>query len=74
MDESIQNIKVEIESIKKIQSKKKLEIKKLGTQKETFEESFTKRIQEMEEGISGIDVIIEEILNWSEKMIKLKTF
>jgi hypothetical protein len=46
----------------------------LGKRIGTTDKSITDRIQEMEEGISGIDVIIEEILNWSEKMIKLKTF
>lgn len=46
---------MEIESIKKTQTERNLEMKNLGTQTGASEASLSNRMQGMEEGISGID-------------------
>lgn len=43
--ETIQEVKVEMESLKKTQTEGKLEMKNLGTQTRTAEASLTNRIQ-----------------------------
>lgn len=47
----VQDIKVEIKSLKKMKTKIKLKIKNLGSKTKTSVVSFTKRVQEMEEKI-----------------------
>ena len=48
MNKTVQDIKVEVESIKKTQTEGNPEVKILRTQIGTSEASLTKRIQEME--------------------------
>jgi hypothetical protein len=52
MKKTGQDLKVEMESLKKTQTKVKLEMKNVGTQTKTSEASLTNRVQEMEERIS----------------------
>lgn len=54
MDKTIPDLKAEVESIKKTQAEENVEIKNLGTQAGPKEASFTNRLREMEERISGI--------------------
>jgi predicted transcriptional regulator len=51
MNKSAQDLKVEIEAIKKTQTEGILEMKNLGKRTETTDASITKRMQEMEENI-----------------------
>ena len=62
----IPDLKIEIESIKKTQTEKILELENLDKRRGTTEESITNRIQEMEERISGV----EDTIQWSNKMLK----
>lgn len=48
-----------IESIKKIRTKGKLEMKNLGTQTGNSEASLMNKIQEVEERISGPEDVLE---------------
>ena len=57
-NKTIQEMKMEIDTIKKAQTKGILEIKKLGIWTGTAEANFTNRIQKMEERISGIEKIL----------------
>lgn len=47
----VQDIKVEIKSLKKMKTEIKLKIKNLGSKTKTSVVSFTKSVQEMEEKI-----------------------
>jgi predicted nucleic acid-binding Zn-ribbon protein len=60
MNKIIQNLKVEIESIKETQTDGNLEMKILETQTGTLEASLTNRIQKMEERLSDVEDNIEE--------------
>ena len=57
----VQDLKTEIEAIKKTQTKGILEIENLRTRAGTTDVSITNRIQEMEGRISGVEDRIEEI-------------
>lgn len=61
---------VEIGAIKKTQTDGILELENLGKRIGTMDASITKRIQEMEERISGIEATIQEI---NQKMVNLKS-
>lgn len=52
---NIQDIKVEVDSLKKIQAETKLEMKNLGYQIKTSVVSLTNRLQDMGERISGLE-------------------
>lgn len=52
---NIQDIKVEVDSLKKIQAETKLEMKNLGYQIKTSVVSLTNRFQDMGERISGLE-------------------
>ena len=54
MNKSVQELKVEVESIKKIQMEATLEMKNLGKRSGIVDPSITNRIQEIEDRISGI--------------------
>ena len=53
-NKTVQDLKVEIDSIKKTQIEGNLKMKNLGTQVENSEVSLPNRIQEMEERMSDI--------------------
>ena len=70
MNKTIQDLKVEIETVKKSQRETALELENLGKRSGVIDASITKRIQEIEERISGtedtiaiIDTIVKEKQN-----------
>ena len=61
MNKTILDLKREVDTIKKTQSEKALEIGTLGKKSGTIDVSISNRIQEMEERISGAEDSIENI-------------
>jgi predicted RNase H-like nuclease (RuvC/YqgF family) len=61
IEHNSQDLKMEIESIKKSQMEVTLELENLGKRPDTRDASITNRIQEMEERISGTEYTIEDI-------------
>ncbi|KAL6094207.1 hypothetical protein STEG23_000592 [Scotinomys teguina] len=61
MKETVKDLKMEIQTIKKIQSEGKLEIENLTKQTRTTNTSMTNRMQEMEQRISDAEDTIEKI-------------
>jgi predicted nucleic acid-binding Zn-ribbon protein len=61
MNKTIQDLKMEIESIKKSQRETTLELENLRKRLGVTDASITNRIQEIEERISGAEVTIENI-------------
>jgi chromosome segregation ATPase len=59
LNKTIQDLKREVETIKKTQRETTLEIETLGKKSGTIDVSISKRIQEMEERISGAEDSIE---------------
>jgi chromosome segregation ATPase len=59
LNKTIQDLKREVDTIKKTQSEAMLEIKNLGKKSGTIDASISNRIQEMEERISGGEDSIE---------------
>jgi predicted nucleic acid-binding Zn-ribbon protein len=61
LNKTIQNLKMEIETIKKSQRETTLEIGNLGNRSGVIDASITNRIQEIEERISSAEYTIENI-------------
>ena len=61
LNKTIQDLKREVDTIKKTQSEAKLEIETLEKRSGTIDGSISNRIQEMEERISGAQDSIENI-------------
>jgi len=61
LNKTIQDLKIEIETIKKSQKMTILEIENLGKRSGIIDASITNRIQEIEEGISGAEDTIENV-------------
>ena len=61
LNKGVQDIKLEVETIKKTQIETTQEMQNLGKRPETTIVSITKRIQGIEERISGVEDILEEI-------------
>ena len=61
LNKTIQDLKMEIETIKKSQRETTLEIENLGKKSGVIDASITNRIQEIEERISGAEDTIENI-------------
>jgi chromosome segregation ATPase len=61
LNKTIQDLKMEVETIKKSQRKTTLEIEHLGKRSEVIDASTTNRIQEIEERILGAEDTIENI-------------
>ena len=59
MNKTIQDLKMEVETMKKSQRETTLEIENLGKKSGAIDVSITSRIQEMEERISGAEDSIE---------------
>ena len=59
--ETVQDLKTEMEAMKKKQTESWLDMENLGKWTETTETSLTKRIQEIEERISDAEDTIEKI-------------
>jgi predicted nucleic acid-binding Zn-ribbon protein len=61
LSKTIQDLKREIDTIKKTQIEATLEVETLGKKSGTIDSSISNRIQEMEERISGTEDSIENI-------------
>jgi uncharacterized coiled-coil protein SlyX len=61
LNKTIQDIKMEIEKIKKSQRETTLEIENIGKRSRVIDVSITNRIQEIEERISGAEDTIKSI-------------
>ena len=61
LKKNIQDLKREVETIKKTQSETTLEIETLGKKSGTIDVSISNRIKEMEERISGTEDSIENM-------------
>ena len=59
LNKPIQNLKMEVETIKKSKRETTLEIENLGRQSEGIDAHITNRIQDIEEKISGAEDSIE---------------
>jgi hypothetical protein len=76
LNKTIQDLKGEVDTIKKIQCEAMLETETLGKKSGTIDVSISKRIQEMEERISGAEDSIENIgttIKENEKCKKILT-
>lgn len=60
-NKTVQDLRVEIKSIKKTETEGHLDMQSLGTRAGTSETSITSKIQEMEQRISGTEHKIEEM-------------
>jgi hypothetical protein len=65
LNKTIQDLKMEVEMIKKTKSKTTLEIETLGKKSETIDVSISKGIQEMEERISDAE-------DWTQQSKKMQ--
>jgi Tfp pilus assembly pilus retraction ATPase PilT len=70
----VQDLKLEIEAMKKRQTGEILEIGNPGKRKATTNASVINRIQEIEERISGIEDKIEEIDTSVKQNVKFKKY
>ena len=61
MNKAIQDLRMELETIKKSQSETTLELENLGKRSGVIGASITNRIQEIKERISGAEDTIENI-------------
>jgi predicted nucleic acid-binding Zn-ribbon protein len=61
LKKTIQDLKMEVETIKKSQTETTLEIENLGKKSGAIDVSISNRIKEMEERISGAEDLIENI-------------
>ena len=61
LNKTIQDLKMEVETIKKSQRETTLEIENLGKKSGTIDASIKNRIQEIEERLSDVDDTIENI-------------
>jgi chromosome segregation ATPase len=61
MNKTIQDLKMDIETIKTSQKETTLELENLGKRAGVIDASITNRIQEIEERISGVEYTIENI-------------
>jgi predicted nucleic acid-binding Zn-ribbon protein len=76
LNKTIQDLKMEIETIKKLQREITLEMDNLGKRSEVIDANITNRIQEIKERISGAEDTIENIdttVKGNEKCKKLLT-
>jgi chromosome segregation ATPase len=76
LNKTIQDLKMEGESLKKTQRETTLEIETLGKKSGTIDVSISNRIKEMEERISGVEDSIENIgttIKENGKFIKILT-
>ena len=74
MNKTIQDLKMEIETIKKSQRETTLELENLGKRSGVIDASITNRIQEIEERISGAEDTIENIDTTVKENAKCKKF
>jgi predicted nucleic acid-binding Zn-ribbon protein len=70
LNKTIQDLKMEVETIRKSQRDTTLEIENLGKKSGGIDTSITNRIQEIEESISGSEDTIENIDTTMEENVK----
>ena len=73
LHKTIQDLKLEIETINKSQIETTVEIENLGERSRVIGASITNRIQEIEERISGAEDTIENINTTVKENAKCKT-
>ena len=74
LNKTIQDLRMEVETIKKTQREKTLEIENLGKRSGVIDSSITNRIQEMEERISEDTIeLIDTTVRENAKIKKLLT-
>ena len=73
LNKMIQDLKVEVETIKKTQMEANLEMENLGKRSGITDVSITNRIQEIEERISGVEDTVEEMDTTVKKIQNIKT-
>ena len=61
MNKTNQDLKMEIETIKKSQRETSLELENLGMRSGVIDSSITNRVQEIEDSVSGAEDTIENI-------------
>ena len=74
LNKSLQDLKMEVETIKKSQRKTTLEIENLGKKSGAIDARITNRIQEIEQRISGAEDTIENIDTTVKENTKCKKF
>jgi hypothetical protein len=74
MNKTIQDLKIEIETIKKSERETTLELENLGKISGVIDASIINRIQEIEERISGAEDTIENIEITVKENAKSKKF
>jgi predicted nucleic acid-binding Zn-ribbon protein len=74
LNKTMQDLKMEPETIKKSQRKTTLEMENLGKRSGVIDASITNRIQEIEERISGTEDNIENIDTTVKENAKCKNF
>jgi chromosome segregation ATPase len=72
LNKTIQDLKMEIEIIKKSQRETTLEIENLGKRSDDINASITNQIQDIEERISGVEDSIENIDTTVKENVKCK--
>jgi chromosome segregation ATPase len=72
LNKTIQDLKMEVDTIKKSQSEATLEIETIGKKSRTIDETISNRIQEMEERISDAEDSIESIGTTIKENTKFK--
>ena len=72
LNKTVQDLKIEIETIRKTQRETILEIENLGKKSGTMDASISNRIQEMEERFSGAEDSIEKMDTTINKMQNAK--
>ena len=73
LNKSIQDLKIEVETIKKSQRETTLEIENLGKKSGSIDASITNRIQEIEKRISGAEDTIDTTIKENGKCKKILT-
>ena len=74
LNKVVQDLKVEVETIKETQMEATLEMENLGNRSGIIDESITNRIQEIEERISGVEATLEDIDTSVKENTKHKKF
>ena len=72
--QTVQDLKIEIEAIKKTESEGIMRMEKLGKRTETTIANITNRIKEMEERISGAEDTRDEIDSLVKENVKSNKF
>ena len=72
LNKTIQDLKMEVETIKKTQRETTLETETLGKKSGNIDTSISNRIQEMEDRISGAEDSIENIGTTIKENVKCK--